>query len=120
MSAGEKLDSLSKKILLHFLIFGPDTPKLMGKRLLGKRTNIDPLIIRETCIKLCEMGLVGRRDGKTLPKRTPTSSLKPWIKVKAKAKETTKHGQYFELTKSGKKVARTIRKEYGQGLQTER
>jgi len=108
----EDLDDLSKRVLLHLLIFGPDTPKLMGKRLLGERTNIDPSDIKEVCIKLQEMGLVKRKEGKTLPKRTPTSSIKPWIKIKAKSKETAKHGQYFELTKEGKKVAKAIRKEY--------
>ncbi len=88
-------DDLLKRVLLHLLIFGPDTPKLMGKRLLGERTNIDPPDIKEACIKLREMGLVKRRDGETLPEHTPTSSIKPWIKIKAKSKETAKHGQYL-------------------------
>ena len=55
-------DDLLKRILLHLLIFGLDTPKLMGKRLLGERTNIDPPDIKETCIKLREMGLVKRGE----------------------------------------------------------
>ncbi|MBO8181717.1 MAG: DUF2250 domain-containing protein [Archaeoglobus sp.] len=113
-SNNDVTDDLLKRILLHLLIFGPDTPKLMRKRLLGERTNIGPPDIKEACIKLREMGLVKRRDGKTLPKHTPTSSIKPWIKIKARSKETAKHGQYFELTKEGKKIAKEIRNKYEQ------
>ena len=100
------------------MIFGPDTPKLMGRKLLGERTNIDPPEIKEACIKLREMRLVKRRDGKrdgkrdrwTLPKHTPTSSIKRWIKIKAKSKETAKHDQYFELTKKRKEVCKGNKK----------
>lgn len=111
-SHSDVTDDLLRRVLLHLLIFGPDTPKLMGKRLLGERTNIDPPAIKEACIKLREMGLVRRRDGRTLPKHTPTSSIKPWIKIKAKSKETAKHGQYFVLTKKGKKIAKEIKNNY--------
>ncbi len=109
MDPFKNVDKLSGKVLLHFLIFGPDTLKLMGKRLLGKETNIDPSVIKEVRAGLCEMGLVKRRNGKVLPKRSPISSIKPWIKIKVKAKETAKHGQYFELTKEGKKVAKMLK-----------
>ena len=113
-SNNDVTDDLLKRILLHLLTFGPDTPKLMGKRLLGERTNIDPPDIKEACIKLREMGLVkrrdGKRDGKTLPKHTPTSSIKRWIKIKAKSKKIAKHDQYFELTKKGKKIAKEIKR----------
>ncbi|AGK62168.1 hypothetical protein Asulf_02215 [Archaeoglobus sulfaticallidus PM70-1] len=108
------LSELQKKVILHFLTFGPDTPKLMSRRLLGVKTHVDLQILEKDCLKLCEKGLIKKIAGKKVPKRVPTSSIKPHIKIRAKSKEIRRHGQYFELTHRGKQVGKIIKKEYSQ------
>ncbi|NJE07642.1 DUF2250 domain-containing protein [Thermococcus sp. M39] len=108
----KNLDELQKKIILHLLIFGPDTPKLMSRRLLGTKTYINLHEIEDACLELCKKGLIRKITGKIVPKHAPTSSIKPHIKIRAKSREIRRHGQYFELTKEGKQIGKIIRREY--------
>ncbi|ALL01869.1 hypothetical protein Pyrde_1826 [Pyrodictium delaneyi] len=48
-----QLDELSIKILLHLYTYGPDTPSLLSRRLLGERTNIDVSVVEQTLAESC-------------------------------------------------------------------
>jgi len=43
-------------------------------------------------------------------KEVRTSSIKPWLKVKARELDHKPSGVYYELTKEGRKMASTIYK----------
>ncbi|AEM38998.1 protein of unknown function DUF2250 [Pyrolobus fumarii 1A] len=103
------LDGLSLKVLLHLYEYGPDTPKLMCRRLLGERTQLDPALLERVLEAIAEKGLVKRMQSKTVPKNTATSSIKPWIKVRVKSSEVRRHGQYYELAREGEKLAKRVR-----------
>ena len=111
-----RLDEFGVKVLLHLYIYGPDTPKLLCRRLLGERSQIDVAVLEQVLDNLVNKGLVKRMQIRTIPKNAATSSIKPWIKVKAKANEVRKHGQYYELTKEGKRIAREIKNLFGKAL----
>ncbi len=103
------LNELGTKVLLHLYTYGPDTPRLLCRRLLGERQQIDTTQLERVLDNLANKRLVKRMQIRTIPRNTATSSIKPWIKVKAKANEVRKHGQYYELTKDGKRIAREIK-----------
>ena len=95
--------------LLHLHLYGPDTPSLMARRLLGRRTRIDPTALEEALEQLAAEGLVERLESRIVPKSTATSSIKPWIKVRAGSREVRRHGQYYSLTREGRRSARRLR-----------
>jgi hypothetical protein len=61
------------------------------------------------CARLEEAGLLTRFKGSL--KRSVTSSIKPWLKVKAKEMGHKPSGVYYDLTKEGRKLAGQLYKE---------
>jgi len=109
----ENLSELEKKILVHIYKYGPDNPWYMARRLLGEsgwapKYNEDE--IDKACRKLEDEGFLQRFQGAL--KRSVTSSVKPWLKVKAKELDHKPKGIYYDLTKKGKKVASDLYKEF--------
>jgi len=108
-----ELNDMMKKILIHIYKFGPDNPWYMARRLLGEsgwKAKYDETAIEEACKKLEELGYLYRYQGPL--KKYVTSSVKPWLKVKAKELGNKPKGIYYDLTKQGRKLASQIYKEY--------
>jgi hypothetical protein len=107
-----EVSDLEKKILIHIYKYGPDTPWLMARRLLGEHgwaPKYDEGEIEMACTRLEEAGLLTRFKGSL--KRSVTSSIKPWLKVKAKEMDHKPSGVYYDLTKEGRKLAGQLYKE---------
>ncbi|ADB87339.1 conserved hypothetical protein [Saccharolobus islandicus L.D.8.5] len=107
------LDELMKKILIHIYKYGPDNPWYMARRLLGESgwvAKYDENRVEEVCKKLEEMGYLIRFQGSL--KKSVTSSIKPWLKVKARELNHKPKGIYYDLSKEGKKIASLLYKEY--------
>lgn len=105
------LSELERLVLLHLYTYGPDTPKLMARRLMGSRTRLSVDEVEAACASLERMGLVERYRGSL--KGLPTSSVKPWIKVKARG-EPRARGVYYSLTREGRGLARLLSRGKGQ------
>ncbi len=108
----EGLSELEKLILAHIYKYGPDTPWLMARRLMGSSgwaPKYDEDAIEEACRRLESMGLLARIQGPL--KRSVTSSVKPWLKVKARESGAKPPGIYYDLTRKGRRVASGIYKE---------
>ncbi len=105
---------MEKRILAHIYKYGPDTPWLMARRLLGRAGWDPPLVppeeVEAACARLEAAGLLARFRGGNLKGRV-TSSVKPWLKVKQKNPEHKgRGGVYYELTREGRRVAGEIYK----------
>lgn len=108
---GPTLSELEKKILAHIYAYGPDTPWLMARRLLGAsgwRPVAPEEEVGSACRRLEEMGLLGRYLGNL--KGRVTSSIKPWLKVKQRNPE--RRGSDVYSTKEGRRVAGELYKYY--------
>ncbi len=110
---GYDLDELSGKILMHIYKYGPDNPWYMARRLLGEsgwapKYSADE--IEEACRKLKEEGFLVPYKGAL--KKSVTSSVKPWLKVKAKELGHKPKGIYYDLTKEGRRIASQLYKDY--------
>ncbi|EWG08106.1 MAG: hypothetical protein ASUL_00590 [Candidatus Aramenus sulfurataquae] len=102
-----------KKILVHIYKYGPDNPWYMARRLLGEsgwapKYNEDEIDL--ACRELEKMGYLTRFQGAL--KKSVTSSVKPWLKVKAKEMGHKPKGIYFDLTKEGRRAASQLYKEF--------
>jgi len=109
----DELTDLMKKILIHIYKYGPDNSWYMARRLLGESgytPKFDEDEIEINCKKLKEMGLLTVYNGSL--KRSVTSSVKPWLKVKAKETGAKPKGVYYDLTKKGRKIASQLYKEF--------
>lgn len=105
----ENLTEMDEMILVHIYKYGPDSPKYMAFRLLGSSGYVpayDKDEIRAECKKLEKSGIIQVFRGQL--KRSPTSSIKPWIKIKSKEANHQPAGIYYSLTVKGKKVAAEI------------
>jgi hypothetical protein len=75
-----------------------------------RRTRLGPKYdedeIEMECTRLEEAGLLTRFKGSL--KRSVTSSIKPWLKVKAKEMGHKPSGVYYDLTKEGRKLAEKL------------
>lgn len=104
-----QLSDLEKKILAHLYKYGPDTPWLLARRLLGA-AGWKPIIpeneVEDAVRHLVQLGLVEEYKGSL--KGMVTSSVKPWLKVKQRNPERRGRGVYYYLTKQGKRVAGNI------------
>ncbi len=112
----EDLGVVEKVVLVHIYRYGPDSPWLIARRALGSlggQPKLDELTVEEACRKLIKEGLLRPYRGDL--RGLPTSSVKPWLKVKAKRPDARVRGLYCELTKRGKKVASELYKRYRQG-----
>ncbi|MGC9106434.1 MAG: hypothetical protein ACP5HQ_08475 [Thermoprotei archaeon] len=84
----------------------------MARRLLGESgwaPKYDEIEIERACQRLESLGLLTRFKGNL--KREVTSSIKPWLKVKAREIGHKPSGIYYDLTKEGRKVASGLYKE---------
>ena len=110
--SSDKLSGLEKKILVHIYKYGPDNPWYMARRLLGS-SGWAPTYSEEEIEKACErlekMGLLQRFKGSL--KREVTSSIKPWLKVKAREMGHKPSGVYYDLTKEGKRISSALYKQ---------
>ncbi len=107
------MEDLREKILLHIYKFGPDTPWLMARRLLGNSgwaPSYDESSIEEACRQLEDGGYLVRYEGPL--KRSVTSSIKPWLKVKSREMGGKPKGTYYTLTKKGRRLASAMAKGY--------
>lgn len=105
-----ELDELEQAIVMHIYRFGPDTPWLMARRLLGNSgwaPKLDEDQIADRCRRMEKIGILARFDGNL--KWRPTSSIKPWLKFKVRNRDLKPRGIYYDLTKKGKKVAVEIK-----------
>jgi hypothetical protein len=106
-----ELDELCRLILVHIYKFGPDSPWYMARRLMGTSgwaPKYNESDVERACQELEKVGLLTRYKGSL--KRSVTSSIKPWLKVKARELDHKPSGVYYELTKEGRKMASTIYK----------
>jgi hypothetical protein len=109
----QELNDLMKKILMHIYKFGPDNPWYMARRLMGESgwaPKYSEDEIDSTCRELEKMGYLIRFQGAL--KRSVTSSVKPWLKVKARELDHKPKGIYYDLSKEGRRVASQLYKEY--------
>ncbi|MGC9210404.1 MAG: hypothetical protein ACP5FT_03985 [Acidilobus sp.] len=107
------LGELEKVILVHIYKYGPDSPWMIARRALGlsgPSPKYDESQVEEACHRLIEAGLLRHYRGPL--KGLPTSSIKPWLKVKAKRADRPVKGLYCELTKEGRKLASELYKEF--------
>ncbi|MDG6927463.1 MAG: hypothetical protein JRN01_03255 [Nitrososphaerota archaeon] len=107
----QKLDRLDLAIIIHIYKFGPDTPWLMARRMLGNSgwaPKLDEDQIAARCIRMENMGILARYGGNL--KWKPTSSIKPWLKFKVRNRDLKPRGIYFNLTKKGKRIAVYMKK----------
>ncbi|WP_373279920.1 hypothetical protein [Metallosphaera hakonensis] len=84
----------------------------MARRLMGSSgwaPKYDPDLIEAECHNLESLGYLVRFQGSL--KKSVTSSVKPWLKVKAREMGTKPKGIYYDLSREGKKVASQIYKE---------
>lgn len=95
-------------ILRHTKRHGPDTPSLLVKRLLGRRTGLSVEEARAAMAELCELGLLQPLAGKTIPRRFETSSIKKTLKRRAKHATPKKTHTYYELTRAGRLLVRSL------------
>ncbi|MDG6930600.1 MAG: hypothetical protein JRN10_05110, partial [Nitrososphaerota archaeon] len=98
-------------IIIHIYKFGPDTPWLMARRMLGNSgwaPKLDEDQIAARCIRMENMGILARYGGNL--KWKPTSSIKPWLKFKVRNRDLKPRGIYFNLTKKGKRIAVYMKK----------
>ncbi len=106
-----ELDELEASIVIHIYKFGPDTPWLMARRMLGNsgwapRLNEDQIATK--CKEMENIGILARYNGNL--KWRPTSSIKPWLKFKVRNRDLKPHGIYFDLTKKGRRIAANIKR----------
>ena len=99
---------LLQDILRHTKRYGPDTPSLIVKRLLGARTGLSVEEVRRAYAELCELGLMRPLPGKTIPRRYETSSIKKTLKRRAKHATPKKTHTYYELTREGRLLLRKL------------
>jgi len=107
----KKPDELTIAIITHIYKFGPDTPWLMARRMLGSSgwaPKIDEAKIEERCRELEKEGILCRYNGNL--KWRPTSSIKPWLKFKVRNRDLKPRGIYYDLTKKGRRIAVEIKK----------
>jgi DNA-binding Lrp family transcriptional regulator len=75
-----ELSDLEKKILIHIYKYGPDTPWLMTRRLLGEHgwaPKYDEGEVEMACTRLEEAGLLTRFHCLVRPFQTSTSNDSP-------------------------------------------
>jgi predicted transcriptional regulator len=98
-------------ILRHTKLCGPDTPNLIVKRLLGRRTGLTVEEVRSAYAELCGLGLLRPLAGKVIPRRFETSSIKKTLKRRAKHATPRKTHTYYELTREGRLLLRRLEQE---------
>ncbi|MFP3279752.1 MAG: hypothetical protein RXO76_01700 [Vulcanisaeta sp.] len=109
----KQLNELEMKILAHIYHYGPDTPWLLARRLLGAagwRPIVPEDEVERAVQHLVQLGLLQEFRGSL--KGRVTSSVKPWLKVKQRNPERRGRGIYYDLTKIGRKVASEVWKNY--------
>ncbi|CAB1129844.1 conserved protein of unknown function [Candidatus Hydrogenisulfobacillus filiaventi] len=99
---------LAYQVLKHTWTYGPDTPTIIRKRLLGHRSGVGVEVIREAYALLLEAGLVERMPGKELDRNQLTSSVKKTLKRRAKYHTPRKTHTYYRLSRTGELVARAL------------
>lgn len=108
-----QLSELELKILAHIYHYGPDTPWLLARRLLGAsgwRPVVPEDEVERAVNHLVGLGLLQEFRGSL--KGRVTSSVKPWLKVKQHNPERRGRGVYYDLTKMGRRVASVAWKNY--------
>ncbi len=109
----KQLTDLELKVLAHIYHYGPDTPWLLARRLLGAagwRPIVPEDEVEKAVQHLVQLGLLQEFHGSL--KGRVTSSVKPWLKVKQRNPERRGKGIYYDLTKIGNKVASEVWKNY--------
>lgn len=97
-------------IILHLDRYGPDCRWMLARRLLGAsgyRARFDESEVDRACEDLIRKGLVEVRS--IAVKRGPTSSIKPWLKNRAR--EGNAKRPRCVLTEKGRRAAALLRRE---------
>ncbi|MGC8569747.1 MAG: hypothetical protein ACP5L1_00275 [Caldivirga sp.] len=106
MGSNDGLSDLERMILAHIYKYGPDTPWLLARRLLGA-AGWSPIVpedeVERACKHLVQINLLQEFKGSL--KGKVTSSVKPWLKVKQHNPERRGRGVYYDLTKEGRRIA---------------
>ncbi|MGC9016504.1 MAG: hypothetical protein ACP5G6_03595 [Conexivisphaera sp.] len=101
---------LEEMIIMHLERYGPDCRWMLARRLLGAsgyRPSFDESEVAEACENLVRKGLVEVRS--IALKRGPTSSVKPWLKNRAREGHLRRPRCF--LTEEGRRVAAQLRHE---------
>ena len=108
----EDLNEIERIVLIHIYRYGPDSPWLIARRALGGivGANLDDMAVEQACRRLMELGLLAPFRGDL--RGLPTSSVKPWLKVKSKRPDAKVRGLYCQLTKKGKALASRLYKSF--------
>ena len=108
----EDLSEVERIVLIHIYKYGPDSPWLIARRALGGLvgTKLDETAVEQACRRLIDLGLLTLYRGDL--RGLPTSSVKPWLKVKSKRPDAKVRGLYCQLTKKGKGLASRLYKSF--------
>ena len=96
------------QLMVHTRRYGPDTPMIVHKRLLGHQSGLTIEKIRENYDILLEFGLLEKTEGKELDRNHLTSSIKKTLKRRQKYHAPRKTHTYYQLSRKGKLVVRYL------------
>ncbi len=96
------------QLMEHTRQYGPDTPMIVHKRLLGRRSGLSIEEIRENYGMLLQFGLMEKTSGKELDRNHLTSSIKKTLKRRQKYHTPRKTHTYYQLSRKGELLARYL------------
>jgi hypothetical protein len=99
---------IAYQLMVHTRQYGPDTPMIVHKRLLGRRSGLPIEQIRENYDVLLEFGLMEKTSGKELDRNHLTSSVKKTLKRRQKYHTPRKTHTYYQLSRKGELVTRYL------------
>ncbi len=96
---------IAYQLIVHTKRYGPDTPTIVHKRLLGHRSGLSIEEVRENYQLLVDFGLVEKTSGKELDRHDLTSSVKKTLKRRQKYHTPRKTHTYYQLSRKGEILA---------------
>ncbi len=99
---------IAYQLMMHTKHYGPDTPMIVHKRLLGRRSGLSIEEIRANYQLLLDFGLMQKTSGKELDRHDLTSSVKKTLKRRQKYHTPRKTHTYYELSRKGELLARAV------------
>ncbi|HBQ95681.1 MAG: DUF2250 domain-containing protein [Firmicutes bacterium] len=96
------------RLMVHTKRYGPDTPVIVHKRLLGRRSGLSIEEIRANYQLLLDFGLMEKTPGKELNRHDLTSSIKKTLKRRQKYHTPRKTHTYYQLSRKGELLTRFL------------